>query len=399
LGAGPSAALAAGPVAGLLTGISGSLFAAGKREQAGVGFEGFVGAKNAKTLTKDLTDFAKNTPLTIGGIRDMATEVLAMGGSMKSVLPTLKKIGDATGGNMDRMSRALFNYMEVINKEAADKVDMKQFVRAGIPIYQQLAKQLKVTRAEIGKMVSDGKISGKVISEAFTQMTSKGGMFENRMFKMSRTFLGRLSNFKDASVSFAENFGQLFLPMATTGLRQLSAFSDGLSNLVSKMGDLKQLGPTIKLIAGVMFAAFNPLVTLFAAIFLVIDDLVAYSQKRKSVTGYLMKEINILQKAEDLRKKTVDSLQESTAGGWYLNLLQRLKESVAIPENFGPTFMQKNVEPSPGGAGAVSTTINSNTQIGLKEGVSAEDALRMQNKASEEQARLIHQRVRKTRSN
>ena len=403
LNAGAAAGLAAGPGIAAITGISGSLLAAGRKEQAVEGFRGFVGNK-AEKLTADLSKFAEKTPLNIQNVRDFATEILAMGQSVDKVIPIMKTIGDATGGNLDRMSRALFNYLEVINKEAADKVDLKQFVRAGIPIYQQLEKQLGVTKDQLSAMVSEGKITGKEVAKAFQLMTGEGGMFENRMEKMSKTFLGKLSNLGDAVTGLAEKVGEVLLPEAESFIDNLKLVIEASKDGVEWLGKLEHGFSTLGLIVRGIALIFKPILFTFAALYYLVTDFVYFVQGKDSVFGRLFKAFewwgNKISTTFDAAKKSVSdffsefsSPTASKVFDWMSNFWNA---SMAFIEH-GPDAVIER--PSGAGSTVNNFNIDSKTNIGLKEGVTPGEAEAMQNRVNTNTLRTARDQAARQKAN
>lgn len=410
LNAGAAAGFAAGPMIAGLTGLAGSAMAAGRREQAVEGFTGFVGAKQADELTRQLSQFAERTPLNIQNVRDFATEILAMGQSVDKVIPIMKTIGDATGGNLDRMSRALFNYLEVINKEAADKVDLKQFVRAGIPIYQQLEKQLGVTKDQLSDMVSEGKITGKEVARAFELMTGAGGMFDDRMAKMSKTFIGRLSNLGDALTGLAEETGKIFLPALGDTVQRMKFFLEGIKDGVVWVGKLDGAVKVLGWSLGAIALIFKPILIAFAAFFLLAEDLVGAIQGRDSVIGRLWKAMqwwwakigSVVETAKDKVKEFFNEFTSPSA--------QRAWDWLSKMGSYGWKVMGMVMEhgidsaglvqnPMAQGAGGNTFNYNATTQIGLKEGVTPGEAEAMQDRVNGKMRKDMEKQAKPQREN
>ncbi len=69
-----------------------------------------------------------------------------------------------------------------------------------------------VTEEKAKQMVEDGVVKFKDVEQAFGNMTSAGGLFEDMMVKQSETVAGKWSNLKDTLTLFAESLGSSMLP-------------------------------------------------------------------------------------------------------------------------------------------------------------------------------------------
>ena len=171
---------------------------AGKQEQTAVAFETMLGSVElAKQKLSELHQFASKTPFTIPGVETSAKQLLAMGIQHTNLIPTMKALGDVSAGLSVDLNRIAYNYGQVKSQTKLTGVELKDFVRAGVPLITELAKNLNVSEDQIKTMVSAGQIGFKDVEKAFRTMSSEGGTFANMMDKQSKTFFGLISNAKD----------------------------------------------------------------------------------------------------------------------------------------------------------------------------------------------------------
>ena len=78
----------------------------------------------------------------------------------------------------------------------------------GIPLVQELGKELGKTTDEINQMVTDGKIGFPEVQKVINNLTNEGGMFYNLMEEQSKSLTGQLSNFGDALDMMLNEMGQ-----------------------------------------------------------------------------------------------------------------------------------------------------------------------------------------------
>lgn len=65
-------------------------------------------------------------------------------------------------------------------------MDIRQFAGRGIPIYEELAKVLGVTKDEVSNLVTEGKVGFAEVEKAFQNMTGKAGTYYNLMQEQSK---------------------------------------------------------------------------------------------------------------------------------------------------------------------------------------------------------------------
>jgi len=188
---------------------------AGQDEQTVIAFETMLGsAEAAAQKLKELDDFAKRTPFTLKGIRSSSKQLLAMNIEAESLLPTLKFLGDVSAGLSVPLSRLALNFGQVRNQNQLTGRELRDFAIAGVPLLDELAKNLGKTTDEISKMISAGDISFKNVEDAFISMTTGSGRFADLMTKQSKSFFGILSNITDVIDLLSRDLGKKLLPEA-----------------------------------------------------------------------------------------------------------------------------------------------------------------------------------------
>lgn len=109
-------------------------------------------------------------------------------------------------------------------------MDLRDFKRAGVPILQELAKNLKVSEAAIDSMVSKGKIGFADVERAFETMTSAGGKFHNML---SQKATGR-NQAKVAMTLAGESIGKALLPALNALGAVVKGIAEGIQRFVEK---------------------------------------------------------------------------------------------------------------------------------------------------------------------
>ncbi|MHA1867410.1 MAG: tape measure protein [Candidatus Heimdallarchaeaceae archaeon] len=197
-----------------------SLRVAGDFEQTTIAFTTMMGsAEKAQGMLKDLAEFAKKTPFTLTGIETSARQLMAVGFNAEEILPVLKSVGDIAAGlgmKQEGLQRLILNLGQVRTQGKLTGRELRDFAVAGIPLLDELAKELGKTTTEISDMISAGKISSDVVIQVFRNMTSEGGRFEDLMAKQADTVQGKFSNLEDAWELMRREIGAALLPVVST---------------------------------------------------------------------------------------------------------------------------------------------------------------------------------------
>lgn len=170
--------------------------AAGEAEQTAASFEMLLGStQRADAFLKQLATFAANTPFELKGLQATAQQMLAFGFSTEQVIPLLTAVGDAAGGQTEKIERITRALGQIRAKGKISAEEIGQLAEAGIPAWQMLADKIGVSIPEAMKMAEQGTLTAAQGIPALLQgMTEKyGGMMQ----RQSQTLLGMWSNFQD----------------------------------------------------------------------------------------------------------------------------------------------------------------------------------------------------------
>lgn len=185
----------------------------------------------ADSVFQNLSDYAVKSPFGIESVSEFAVLLKQSGVYSSDLLDTLKMIGDTAGGDNEKMKRIANNYAQIVAVGKASMLDMRQFAYAGIPIYKEVADYLKVSQAELRKMISDGKVSAEVIEKVFQKMTSKGGVFNEATEKGALTLSARRQNLEDIKTMAKAQLGEWHMNRGNP---------DGLGGSESKLIDMQE---------------------------------------------------------------------------------------------------------------------------------------------------------------
>lgn len=168
-------------------------------EQASIAFTTMLGsADKSKAFLDELTTFANSTPFELPGLRDSAKRMLAFGFTSKQVIPILTGLGNAAAGlglGADGLDRLTIALGQIKAKGRLQGDEALQLTEAGVPVWDILAKKMRVTTAEVIKLSSKGLIPADAAINALIEgMKEK---FPNMMEKQSKSLAGLWSTIKD----------------------------------------------------------------------------------------------------------------------------------------------------------------------------------------------------------
>lgn len=208
---------------------------AGNLEQAKVAFGTMLGSgEKADKMLRDLSEFASKTPFELTGIRQTAKQLLAFGIESEKIIPTLKSLGDVSAGLSVPIEQVAYAYGQVRVAGRLLGGELRQFTNAGVPLIEELSKNLWVAQDKIRKMVEDGAISFSDVEKAFQSMSGEGGKFADLMTKQSATLQGSWSNLVDASAQLGEAFGSIFIPALTQLTQAITPMITSLKDWVAE---------------------------------------------------------------------------------------------------------------------------------------------------------------------
>lgn len=213
--------------------------ATGKMQQLQVALSTILQDKSkADQLIADIVQFAAKTPFNLDDVATGAKQLLAYGSSADNVVNELSMLGDVASGLQIPIGQLIYLYGTLRTQGRAMAVDIRQFAGRGIPIYEELAKVLGVSKDQVGELVKEGKVGFKEVEQAFKNMTSEGGKFANLMESSAGTWPQRLSNIEDTLFQKMNEFGNKYKEVFEFGIGTAEDLVESLDDVLSVMGGL-----------------------------------------------------------------------------------------------------------------------------------------------------------------
>lgn len=204
----------------------------GEFQQLEIAFSTMLKSKEkADKLMAELVDIAAKTPFDLQGVASSAKQMLAYGSSAEDVGNELVMLGNVAAGVGSQLSEIAYLYGTLRTQGTAYATDIRQFAGRGIPIYEELAKVLGVTKDKVSALVSDGKVGFKEVEQAFKNMTSESGIYYNLMQEQSKSLTGQMSNLEDSWNNMLNDLGKNVQGIASTGISGLNTIIENYEKL------------------------------------------------------------------------------------------------------------------------------------------------------------------------
>lgn len=151
----------------------------------------------ATQMMSEIEKFAAETPLQTAGIQQAARTLLQFNVAGQNIMPLLKMIGNATGGDNERFQRMSVAFGQMSSTGRLMGQDLMQMVNAGFNPLQEIAKTTGKTMAQLHQTMEHGGISVGMVMKAFESASAAGGQFDGLMEKQSQTLGGLWSTLSD----------------------------------------------------------------------------------------------------------------------------------------------------------------------------------------------------------
>lgn len=208
---------------------------AGQFNKTRVAFETMTGSvEKGKALLEELHQFALKTPFNIQDVEQNAAMLLGMGIETEKILPTMKALGDVAAGINRPLGMVALNFGQIKTRGVLMGTELRDFARQGVPIIEQLAKQLNVSGAQIQEMSTKRQIPFEEVEKAFINMTSEGGRFANLMFEQAKTWPVMITNFWIRMKILSREVGQKLLPVSKRYLKALKDWIELNQKMISQ---------------------------------------------------------------------------------------------------------------------------------------------------------------------
>lgn len=222
-----------------------SLKSFGTMEQNQIALKTMLGSSQEMyQVIGEITKAAAETPFEMQDLVTGAKNLIAFGEGADTVVGTMKMLGDVAAGVSIPINDLITKYGQIRTQGRAMTMDLREFAGRGIPIYEALAKTMKINESQVVSFASAGKIGFKEIEEAFQSMTAEGAKFGGLMEAQSQSLNGMISNLSDTYDILLTQIGSRMEDEAKRGVAAVSQSlkEGGILNAI--LVDLGKAGET-----------------------------------------------------------------------------------------------------------------------------------------------------------
>ena len=221
-------------VFGAFRGLKGLYNLGADAESSRLKFETLLGSVDkANNMIAKINQFANATPFNNKDLKQNAELLLSFGTAQSKVLPTLKMIGDISGGNKEKLNSLTLAYAQMSSTGKLMGQDLLQMINAGFNPLQIISEKTGKSMSVLKKEMSQGRISTAMVEAAFQSATAKGGRFHGMLEKMSKSSSGLASTlvggFQTKLADFSEKY---FLPLVNKALQFGLQLMEGFESFV-----------------------------------------------------------------------------------------------------------------------------------------------------------------------
>lgn len=213
--------------------------ATGKMQQLQVALSTILQDKSkADQLIAEIVQFAAKTPFNLDDVATGAKQLLAYGSTADKVVGELSMLGDIASGLQIPLGQLIYLYGTLKTQGRAMTVDIRQFAGRGIPIYEELAKVFGVSKDQVGELVKEGKVGFKEVEQAFKNMTSEGGKFNNMLANAAGTWPQQIAAVEEKLFLKLNEFGNKHKEIFEFGIGTAEDLVESLDDVISVMSGL-----------------------------------------------------------------------------------------------------------------------------------------------------------------
>ena len=247
--------------------------ARGEIQQLEVAFTTMLGSgEKANVLMAQLIETAVKPPFELRDVADGARQLLAYGFAAEDVNQTLIRLGDIAAGLSIPLGDLIYVYGTTMTQGRLYTRDLIQFTTRGIPMIDELAKQLGVAKSEVQGLIEAGRVGFPEVQKVIESLTNEGGKFGGLMEAQSKTITGQISNIKDS----------FFIMLNDIGKANEGIINDALSGVSYLIGNYETVGKTLLEIV-VTYGAYKAALITITALQKVYSAVLAQSALNQSL--------------------------------------------------------------------------------------------------------------------
>ena len=196
-------------------------------------------ADKADEIFTQLRANALESPYTFQDLTKYAKQLTAFNIPVDELVETEKRLADVSAALGVDMGRIILAYGQVKAAGVLKGTELRQFTEAGVPLLEQLAKQLEETEgraislSEVFSRISKKEIPFEMVEESFRRMTSEGGKFYNMQAVLVETLQGKIGKLRDVWQQALYDLGNSNSSILKGGVDAITALASHLETIIN----------------------------------------------------------------------------------------------------------------------------------------------------------------------
>lgn len=246
---------------GVFGALEGSISAAADLEQTVTSMGVLLGNKGAaQAMADEMLAFSSASHLSMETLSTAASTMLSFGVAGERIMPTLRQLGDVSGGNPDAFKRLALAFAQTAAAGRLMGQDLLQYINAGFNPLEQISRKTGKSMIELKKDVEAGNVSFEMVAQAFEDATSSGGRFFGFISASAATWNGLIASIGSQISTLSRTFGQPLMEALKPALASIVTQLGALVPLITKFGAAAGSTATATLaLAGIIASAISAL--------------------------------------------------------------------------------------------------------------------------------------------
>lgn len=158
--------------------------------------------EKGSVIFQQLRELSKPSYFTLPDLTKYAKQLAALSIPYEELFETTKMLGDVSAGLGVSFDRIALAYGHIRSMGFLRGMQARQLTNAGIPIFEELAKNLSevegrlVSINDVYDRMGKRQITFEQVRDVFKQMTEEGGKFNDMQIAMTETLAGRVNKLK-----------------------------------------------------------------------------------------------------------------------------------------------------------------------------------------------------------
>lgn len=155
------------------------------------------GEQQAAATIDAIKAFSDDANIAVEELNDAAREMLAAGANGGRAVQDIKMLGEVARGLKIPIGELTSIWAKMFADGEASQRELMSLQKSGVDIQGALANSLGISREEVKKMGTDGKISFGMVEAAMQSLTGPGGRFAGQIDRFKGTFAGLVDDIQD----------------------------------------------------------------------------------------------------------------------------------------------------------------------------------------------------------